>query len=173
MNDTQRAWYHEPMVWLLIAIPLTAVLVGIGIYVIAERTHDGLVLDDYYKKGKEINLTLARDQAALRAGLHADLLLESAAQQVHVTLTARQPERLPDEITLRWLHATRAGFDRSQTLARTAPGRYRAAFPELAPGHWYVQLEAQDWRLVGTLRVPQETRSALKPSPVAGGTSQN
>lgn len=171
MNETARAWYREPFVWLLIAFPLTSVLVGVSLYVVADRTQDGLVLDDYYKKGKEINLTLARDQAALQAGLHGVLQLESATQHARVTLAAKDTAQLPGEITLRWLHGTRAGFDRTQTLARAAPGQYRTDFPELAPGHWYVQLEAQNWRLVGSLRVPQDTQASLKPSPVAGGAA--
>ncbi|MCK7576723.1 MAG: hypothetical protein MZV65_13065 [Chromatiales bacterium] len=38
-----------------------------------------------------------------------------------------------------------------------------AVFPELVLGHWYVQLEAEDWRLQGLLRVPGETRVQLVP----------
>jgi uncharacterized protein len=164
-----RKWHHEPMVWLIIALPLISVVLGISLYVIADRTYDGLVLDDYYKKGKEINLTLARDQAAAHAGLRGMLQLNSATQQVQVTLAAKNPASLPAQMTLRWLHATRAGFDRTQVLEREARGGYRTDFPELAPGHWYVQLEAQDWRLMGSLRVPQDIQTVLKPSPVAGG----
>ncbi len=164
-----RNWYREPMVWLIIALPLTSIVLGITLYVIADRTYDGLVQDDYYKKGKEINLTLARDQAAAQAGLQGMLQLNSATQQVQVTLIATNPASLPAQTTLRWLHATRSGFDRTQVLAREASGSYRTDFPELAPGHWYVQLEAQDWRLMGSLRVPQDTQTVLKPSPVTGG----
>lgn len=171
MNALTRPWYREPMVWLIIAFPVTSIVVGITLYVIADRNHDGLVHDDYYKKGKEINLTLARDQAAAQAGLQAEVRLDSNARRAQVTMTARNISTLPEQITLRWLHATRAGFDLTLTLARTAPGRYQAVFPELAPGHWYVQLEAQDWRLQGSLRVPQDTQAALKPSPVVSGAA--
>jgi len=164
-----RPWYGEPLVWLLIAFPLTAVIAGTATYVIADRTRDGLVVDDYYKKGKEINLSLARDQAAARLGLTAQLQLDATAQQVVVELSARDNARLPDRVTLQWLHATRSGFDRAQELARGQDNRYRAAFPELAPGHWYVQLEAQDWRLQGSLHAPAETRIDFKPSEIASG----
>jgi hypothetical protein len=157
-----RPWYREPLVWLIIAFPLTSVIAGFTTLYLAESTKDGLVVDDYYRKGKEINMLLARDQAAARAGLRGELQLDGARQRVTLDLQADRAE-LPALLTLRWLHATRAGFDRSQELHRGADGRFQAVFPELVPGHWYVQLEAQDWRLQGSLRVPDETRVQLVP----------
>jgi hypothetical protein len=162
-----RPWYREPLVWLVISFPLTAVIAGVATYIIADRTHDGLVVDDYYKKGKEINLSLARDAAASRHGLHGRLELQPGRGQVRVTLTARDRAVLPAQVSLRWLHATRGGFDRDQQLARQPDGSYRAALPELAPGHWYAQIEALDWRLQGSLRAPDETRLDLNPVNVA------
>lgn len=167
-----RAWYREPLVWLIIALPLTAVIGGFTTLYLAVKTRDGLVVDDYYQKGKEINKTLARDQAAARLGLSAHLQLDSAHQLVRMQLVARNGEKLPDSVKLRWLHATRAGFDRRQSLARAADGSYRAEFPELAPGHWYVQLEAQDWRLQGSLHVPGEVRVDFAPAPTLGAPAE-
>lgn len=157
-----RPWYREPFVWLLIAFPMTSVIGGFTTLYLAESSKDGMVVDDYYRKGKEINQLLARDQAAARHGLNARLKLSATDQQVVLRLAARE-HQLPGLLTLRWLHATRAGFDRTQELARAADGSYRAGFPELVPGHWYVQLEAQDWRLQGSLRVPDETAIELAP----------
>lgn len=162
-----RPWYREPLVWLLIAFPLAAVIGGIATWIIANRTHDGLVVDDYYKKGKEINMSLARDQAAARLSLRGELRLDAATRKVIVVLTTESGQTLPPVVTLRWLHATRGGFDLNQELRRQSDGGYRAAFPELAPGHWYAQLEAHDWRLQGSLRVPAETQLELKPADVA------
>jgi hypothetical protein len=167
-----RSWYREPLVWLLIAFPLTAVLAGFATLYIAVKTHDGLVVDDYYQKGKEINKSLARDRAAAQHGLAAGLWLNATTQEVIVNLKAGASVDLPDKLDLRWLHATRAGFDRTQALHRAADGSYRAVFPELAPGHWYAQLEAQDWRLQGSLQVPGEVRLQLAPSPTAGPAAE-
>jgi hypothetical protein len=164
-----RPWYREPLVWLVIAFPLTAVIAGLTTLYIANRTHDGLVVDDYYQKGKEINKSLARDQAAARHGLSARLQLDANHQQVVAHLAGRNTA-VPGLVTLRWLHATRAGQDRTQELVRAADGSFRAAFPELVPGHWYVHLEAQDWRLQGSLHVPAETRLVLAPV-ISGGAS--
>lgn len=170
MSEQHRPWYREPFVWLIIAFPLTSVILGVTLYIVADRTKDGLVVDDYYKKGKEINLSLARDQAAQHAGLRAQVQLDAATQKVVMSLSAKPGVTLPNTISLRWLHATRDGFDRTQELLQVSPGQYRATFPELAPGRWYLHAEAQDWRIQGSLRVPAETRLSLGPS-IAGGAS--
>src|SRR4030067_502823 len=85
---------------------------------------------------------------------------------ISLQLSAAKDQPLPDRLDLRWLHATRAGFDRTQMLIRSPDGSYRGVSPELAPGHWYVQVEAQDWRLQGSLRIPGEVRLLLVPSPI-------
>jgi uncharacterized protein len=164
-----RAWYREPLVWLIIAFPLIAVIAGFFTLYLAIISKDGLVVDDYYQKGKEINMSLARDRAAAHHGLRAGVALNAARQEVIVLLSAAKDQHLPDRINLRWLHATRAGFDHTQMLIRSPDGRYRSVIPELAPGHWYVQIEAQDWRLQGSLHVPAETRLDLKPANIAAG----
>lgn len=167
-----RPWYREPLVWLLISFPLTAVIAGIATYVIADRTRDGLVVDDYYKKGKEINLSLARDRAAARLGLHGELRLHRQSRQVVIGLAGKAGVELPAQVTLQWLHATRDGFDRRQELARGTDGRYRAELPELAPGRWYAQLEAGDWRVQGSLHAPGDDRLTLRPSPTSATTAE-
>ena len=163
-----RPWYREPLVWLIIGLPLTAVIGGLTTYYIAYTTRDGLVVDDYYQKGKEINKSLARDDAAARLGLSGGLKLDAASQKVVLQLEARHAELLPTSVKLSWLYATKSGLDQTQILHREADGRYRAGFPELAPGHWYVQLEAQDWRLEGSLHVPADTRVTFQALSHAG-----
>ncbi len=166
---TIRAWYREPLVWLIITFPLSAVIAGFFTLYLAIISKDGLVVDDYYQKGKEINLSLARDRAAAQHGLRAGVTLDAAKQNVVIRLSATQGHLLPDRLDLRWLHATRAGFDRTQMLIRSPDGLYRSVIPDLAPGHWHVQIEAQDWRLQGSLHVPAETRLDLKPADIAAG----
>lgn len=167
LSDT-RPWYREPFVWMLIGLPFVAVVYSLYTAYLAYATRDGLVVDDYYQKGKEINRVIDRDHAAARLGLRAALELEPRRDEVAVRLSARHGVTLPEFIDLRWLHATRAGFDRRERLTRQRDGSYRADLPTLAPGHYYVQLEAQDWRLLGSLRVPAEIRTTIVPAPAAG-----
>ncbi len=157
-------WYREPFVWLLIALPLTAVIASFVTLGLAITSDDGVVEDDYYRRGKEINLVLARDQAAATRGLQGRVELDDAKHQLLIRLTARAQATIPDNVELKFLHATRSGIDHIMILARQSDGSYHAPLPQLAQGHWNVQLAAQDWRLVGSLRIPKERGLDLRPS---------
>ena len=50
----KSSWYREPWAWLVFALPFSAVVAGIGTYIIANTDPDTLVVGDYYKKGKSI-----------------------------------------------------------------------------------------------------------------------
>jgi hypothetical protein len=71
MSDEPKNWKQEPLVWLLIAIPFSAVVMGVVMITLAIQSYSGLVVDDYYKKGKQINRVLARDRFAHELGLAA------------------------------------------------------------------------------------------------------
>ena len=159
-----RPWYREPFVWLLIAFPLTAVIVGFVSLALAIHSDDGMVEDDYYRQGMAINRMLDRDKAAAAEGLTGTVDLDAARHELLVRLTARQALALPGNIQIKLMHATRAGFDRSLVLPRHADGTYRAPLPEFVPGHWDVQLPAQDWRLTGSLFMPGDNRLVMRPS---------
>lgn len=148
-----RPWYREPFVWLILGIPGTAVLMGIAMVVLAVRSDDGLVVDDYYRQGLAINRELRRDEIAEHQGLEAVVRLERSKHRVEVQLTARAGFSYPDDISLRFLHSTRAGFDTQTRLHRQGAGAYRGTLPELVPGRWHLLMEADDWRLLESLTV--------------------
>jgi uncharacterized protein len=157
LESGKSPWYREPFVWLLISIPATAVLGGVVTLALAIATNDGLVVDDYYWHGKQINRVLSRDRAAARQGISVDVLLNYEDRVVTVYLSARVVT-LPSTLRLSLLHATRSGQDRALELSRSADGSYFGPLPALVPGHWYVQFEGHDWRVVGSLRVPDDVR---------------
>ncbi|HEY8554429.1 MAG TPA: FixH family protein [Burkholderiales bacterium] len=155
-------WYRVPVVWLLIAIPLLAVVGGFTTLWLAVVSYDGLVVDDYYRRGKEINRVLDRDRAAAERGLRALVHIDAGRGEARIALAglAAPPERLHVQL----LHATRAGYDRESLSALDAAGEYRASWPDLAPGHYYLQLAADDWRLLGSLHVPGDERVEIVPA---------
>jgi hypothetical protein len=159
-QQTKR-WYAEPWVWLLIALPMTAVIGGMITIYLAVSTSDGLVVDDYYKRGKAINRDLARDEAAARYGLNASLVLYQG-NAVRLQLSPVNGA-WPGSIRLRVLHPTRAGHDQVIELRHQDAGNYTGHITPLGAGHWYIQLEADDWRLQGTLRMPQTAPLRLEP----------
>ena len=156
-------WYRVPMVWMIIVFPVTSVIMGMTILYFAITTYDGLVVDDYYQKGKNINRTLARDHAAQSRGLAGGLDLRAGQSLVEVRISSAGHMTLPPSIRLSFLHATRAGFDHVAYAAQMRPGEYQAALPDLVAGHWTLQVEADDWRLVGTLFTPGASHAVLAP----------
>lgn len=155
MNE-KSVWYREPMVWMLISIPLAAVIGGVATLFLAIMSNDGLVVDDYYWRGKAINRVLERDQWAVTHGIRADVLIDYDLGLVMARLTAKQLNQLPGQLKLKLSHATRGGFDHTLVLHRTLDGSYRSLLPKLAPGRWYLQMEGSDWRLVGVMRSPDD-----------------
>ena len=165
----KRPWYAEPWVWLMITFPLLAVIGGMITIYLAVSTSDGLVVDDYYKRGKAINVDLARDRAAARYGLQAQIVIDlrSNLVQLQLQLDATDAVR-PDAVRLSLLHPTRAGHDQVLLLQRAADGSYSSGMDELTRGNWYLQLEAADWRLFGSMQVPATGPVVLSPSAVDG-----
>lgn len=144
-------WYREPIVWLIVAIPASAVVMGAIMLGLAVSTYDGLVADDYYKKGLQINRSMERDARAKQHGLSSLVRLGPRGGVIEVALDGNHGFQVPEVVNLRLFHATRPGLDRDIVLRRVAAGRYLASRPPLAPGRWYLQLDADDWRLTGEL----------------------
>jgi hypothetical protein len=137
-------WYREPWPWLLMAGPAAVIVAGIATTWIAVSTSDGLVADDYYKRGLAINAVLKREQAAAQRGIEARV--ERAAGRLRVSLRGAEPPALFVSL----VHATRAGFDVRLRLERGAGGDYQAALPPLAAGRWRAIIDDPrgEWRIV-------------------------
>src|SRR5512139_3898062 len=139
-----RPWYREPWPWILMAGPAAVVVAGAVTAWIAFDGADGLVADDYYKRGLAINQVLEREDNARRLGVRARI--ETGEGRLRVALAGAAPEALFAQLA----HATRAELDQRLRLARAAPGVYEAELPPLAAGRWRVVLEdpRREWRVV-------------------------
>ena len=147
-SNSIRPWFREPWVWLIIALPASAVLGGIVTIWIAVESDDGLVQDDYYKYGMEINKTLDRDKAAVQYDLAANLIISEAQNNIQIRLDANDNFVSPSGIKLSFLHPTIKGQDQIMVFQSDSNGVYAGALPSLIPGNWYLQIEADDWRLL-------------------------
>lgn len=161
-------WHRQPLVWMLIALPSAVVVAGFITLYLAISSDDGLVEDDYYQRGKEINRVLDRDQAALRYGLQAQLRLQAEGEDERISLELSPGKAgagmLPERLTLKLLHATRSGQDVDVSLVRMPDGLFHGVLPRLAQGRWYLQLADSDWRLTGDLHIPRDREAVLAPS---------
>jgi hypothetical protein len=150
-----RPWYREPWPWFLIAIPAASVLMGIVMVVLAMRTHDGLVAEDYYKQGLAINQMLDREARARELGISAGLTFAADRSRVYVRLGGPTSALQTPVLTL--VHPTRAGQDQRIALMRTPAGEYEGILAPLPAGHWRLVVEdrAAGWRLQGVWQSEQ------------------
>jgi len=157
-KDAIKPWYREPWPWLLMAGPALVVAASMITLWLAVKSDDGLVVDDYYKRGLAINQTLQRDHTAVARGYRAHLTWGAAASgRMRVTLSGAGT--LPPALRLRIVHPTRAGLDQQVMLAAAGPGAYEAAVTAPRAGRWLVTIEdeSRSWRLTGEWQVPQQT----------------
>ena len=112
-----QPWYREPWPWILAAGPFIVVIAGIYTAWLAVKSNDGLVTDDYYRKGLAANQTIARSEQAVRLGVVAGLRI--AGDTVSVRLQASDKGFvMPPTLALTITHPTRAGLDQSRVLLR-------------------------------------------------------
>ncbi len=137
-------WYREPWPWILMSGPAAVIVAGAITTWIAFSTWDGLVADDYYKRGLAINKTLAREEAARRRGITAEVRFEP--ERLRVLLKGEAP----DALFIHLVHATRAGHDQRLRLVPAGKSVYEAELPALPPGRWSVVIEDPRgaWRIV-------------------------
>ena len=163
-NMRSNPWYREPWPWILMSGPAIVVVAGIVTTLIAIRSNDGLVADDYYKQGLGINRVIERDVNAQALGVTASVRFNDERSRVQVVLAMR--DALPSSVTMALVHPTKAGADQRVTLAASAPGVYEAAIAAPPAGLWHVKLEdgGGKWRVTGEWR-SRETGITLKAGP--------
>lgn len=160
-TQTSRPWHRYPYVWMMILIPFSAVIMGVIMITLAIESSSGLVVDDYYKKGKEINRVLARDEMAKSMGLEARLTLDTSTGKLLVKINSAEDATLADQLELKFLHSTRAGKDQTRTLLQVGENAYTARIDPLPAGRWNLQISTESWRLTGSMKTPGNHTSQL------------
>ena len=109
-------------------------------------TDDGVVADDYYKRGLVINRELERAGRGqtLRMGAVLAVAPDGA---LRMELSGAPDAAMPPEVRVRFANATRAGLDRTASLARMPDGAYAGRIAPLPPGRWHIAAETDAWRL--------------------------
>lgn len=156
-------WYKQGWPWFLIALPATAVVAGTITMVIAVRTWDGLVVDDYYKEGKAIVQTIGRTERARELGLKA--LVQVRSESVRIEVAAADIDNVPGVIRLTIAHPTQGGSDQELVLNGQG-GVFEGAVAPLSTGRWLFQIEneSRSWRMNGAAYLPTETEIRIDPS---------
>lgn len=159
-------WYRYPMVWMMIAIPFSAVVMGVIMIWLAVTTDDGLVADDYYKQGMAINLNLHRDIQAQEMGVSAALEMNRSEGLIRINLALNKGglESYPDTLQLKLQYATKDDNDVQLLLNHGQDNRYIGLIKQpLIQGKWYLELSDGEWRLNGNMDVADQVKVLLVP----------
>lgn len=149
-----KPWYREPWPWLLMLGPFVVVVAGIYTAWLAISTSDGLVTDDYYKKGLAVNQTIASSDRAKALGLSVGVRTTENGFVARLT-AADKSFAPPPTLQLTLSHPTRAGLDQTLVLVREGEA-YAGKLRLPSSGHWLVLLEdeTKSWRLMGNVVLP-------------------
>jgi len=148
LSSPRTPWYRQPWPWLLMAGPAIVVVASLFTGWLAVNTDDGVVADDYYKRGLSINQRLERVKRA--EALHMTATLDIAADgaiRVMLESPSSDPEATPAAVRVFITHPTRAGQDRRAQLLRGPDGRYAGRTEPVPPGRWLVAVETEAWRI--------------------------
>jgi hypothetical protein len=149
MRTASQPWYREPWPWILAAGPIAVILAGVVTVWLAITSNDGLVADDYYKRGLEVNQVIQRDRKAEELGLQAEIF-QGGEGAFRVMLSSTRSAALPEKVKLYLAHPAKAGFDLEITLASDGQGVYSGKLNHPITGsRWLVRLEDETgaWRL--------------------------
>jgi len=157
INPDAKPWYREPWPWALMAGPAIAVIAGVFTLALALRSNDGVVADDYYKRGLGINQLLKRDHRAKELGLAASASF--SGDRVRVVLAGASD--VPGSVRLRLVHPTRSGNDQVVRLRSLTPRVYEGELKRVDNARRLLVLEDSEgtWRLTGTWNRAAESAS--------------
>jgi len=141
-------WHRQRWPWLLMMGPAIVIVAGFLTLWLAISSDDGLVADDYYKRGLAINRTLERGDRADALGIAATVDVDDAGHaRVALSANSTDPEAMPAALRLTLLHPTRAGHDVSGVVVRGPDGDYVGQIEPIPSGRWRVVVETDAWRL--------------------------
>lgn len=146
----RRPAWREPMVWLMVGLPLASVITGFMLLATAIRSGGADEVDDQVQHRAQAQVSeLAPDEHA--AALQLAVLLQVRPGRIDLLpVSGALPRRQPLTLSLR--HPTDSSLDQVVVLLPTAQGW--GAQVTLANGHdWLLRLAPADatWRLVGRL----------------------
>ena len=159
----KTAWYKEPWAWLVFILPFTAVVAGIATVFIANHEPDALVVGDYYKKGKAINLELSKVKHAQKLGIKFAIKFDS--NQLVVKPTGIEKE-FP-VLNINFYHPTQADKDFYLALTADGNGLFRHHVEQPINGKWRITITPFEnhWKVQNTLSLPQSEFVDFLPDP--------
>jgi hypothetical protein len=155
-----KPWYKQFWPWFLIALPLSVVVGTLYTVAIFSQNSVNLVAEDYYKKGKGINIDLSKITVARDLGLNA--AVSSQDNEILIRFVKGSLVHFP-AITATFTHRTLPDRDFQQLVTADASGNYRLNLGHEVQGPWFVELQPHDeaWLVQGRVTFPSTTETIL------------
>ncbi|PMH46877.1 hypothetical protein BCU68_00240 [Vibrio sp. 10N.286.49.B3] len=148
-----KPWYKQFWPWFLIALPSTVVIWTLVVVYVFSLNSVSLVTEDYYKKGKGINIDITKVEAAKSLGLKANIL--SDGRDIIINFDKGSLPHYP-AITALFAHRTLPDHDFNQLLTADANGSYRLNRDDELQGPWFIELTPHnsEWLIQGRVNFP-------------------
>ena len=152
MQQDAKPWYKQLWPWLLIAIPVFTALKAVHTVIIMQQHSPDLVVDDYYKAGRAINMQLAKYREAELRNLNAHILIAGNRAVVRFA----QNHVLDGLLHLDFYHPTLANRDFAIDAERSGELLYVATLPLTPTGKWQLVVSdaSKQWKLRAELSLP-------------------
>ena len=148
-NATRPSSWRNPVMWLVVGLPLLSIVAGVGLVVVATRAGGDDTVNDAVRRVSQIQTTdLGPDEAARKLGLSAVLRVENGIVEVlpATGAFARGEALLAPALTRRLIE---------RYLAAPAPGAASEPAPDLTPR------EREVWLLIARGLSNQEVGQRL------------
>ena len=155
-----KPWYKQFWPWFLILLPATVVCWTIITVMVFSQHSVSLVTEDYYKKGKGINIDLSKMEVAKALRLRTNVI--STEKQVVIELDKGTLHHFP-ALQVMFAHRTLPDRDFTQLLTADAKGRYRFVVEQALQGPWFIELTPYDqsWLIQGKVTFPSAVATPL------------
>ena len=159
MQQDTKPWYKQLWPWILIAIPVVTAFKAVHTIVVMQQHSPDLVVDDYYKAGRAINMQLAKYREAALRNLDAHVLVAGNRAVVRFA----ENTVLDGAVHLDFYHPTLAERDFALDAQRSGELLYVADLPVTPTGKWQLVVSdaSKDWKLRATLELPATTEIKL------------
>lgn len=160
----KHPWYKEPWAWLVFFLPFSAVVAGITTLFIANHEPDPLVVGEYYKKGKAINVELKKIKQAQKLGMAFELKFD----QQNLVIKPTGIEKSFPVLNVNFYHPTLADKDFYLALTPDANGFYRQYIEQNIDGKWRITLSSFEntWKIEQVIALPQANFIEILPDPL-------
>ncbi|MDA9556111.1 FixH family protein [Vibrio sp.] len=155
-----KPWYKQFWPWFLILLPMTVVFWTVITVIIFSDNQVSLVTEDYYKKGKGINIDLTKINVAKEMQLNADVSNDD--KYIYIELSKGTLKNYP-ALNVEFTHRTLADRDFSHLLTSDANGVYRLEYKNDILGPWFIKVMAHDkkWIVQGRVNFPSSSPTTL------------